>query len=65
MFSLEGYNTSRRAKKVYQYKSNKLVNEYPSVREASRKTGISVDWIGLCARGKREEAGGFLWKYEK
>jgi len=62
MFRIE--TGSRRAKKVYQYKSNKLVNEYPSVREASRKTKISKDEIGLCARGKREEAGGYEWRYE-
>ena len=40
-----------------------LINEFQSVAEASRMTGISKTCISRCCRGEREQTGGFLWKY--
>lgn len=53
------------SKIVLQYtKSNELVNEYPSIREAERQTNISSTHISLTCKGKRKSAGGYIWKYK-
>ena len=36
---------------------------YDSVSDVEMKTGISVQCIGLCCRGKLKTAGGYHWKY--
>lgn len=36
--------------------------EYPSVREASRKTGVNLGSISYCLNGKQKTAGGFHWQ---
>ena len=36
---------------------------YPSIAEASRKTGISGGLISLCCSGKRNYASGYVWEY--
>lgn len=41
----------------------KLVAQFISVAEASRKTGISKTSIAKCCRGERKSSGGFIWKY--
>lgn len=35
---------------------------YPSVREASRQTGVNQQNISSCLNGKRKSAGGFHWQ---
>lgn len=51
-------------KKVAQYdKENKLLNEYESISEASRKTGITITNISYCANGKRKSGGGYIWHF--
>lgn len=52
------------SKKVYQYKNNELINEYPSVSEAARITQLSEGHISACCRGVRKMHGGYTWKYE-
>ncbi len=42
----------------------KFVKEYESRGEASRITGISSGSIWLAMNGKRNYAGGFIWKYK-
>lgn len=57
-------NIARCSKKCYQYSlEGEYINEYPSVAEAKRITGIS-NIESVCA-GKRKKAGGFYWSYEK
>lgn len=53
-------------KRVTQYTvEGKALNEYPSVSEAAKITGISRDKISGCARGKSPKvAGGYIWRYE-
>ena len=46
-------------------KNNNFVNEYISIIEAQRKTGISNGSIGDCLHKRRKTAGGFKWKYKK
>lgn len=36
---------------------------YESVNDVESKTGISVQCVGLCCRGKLKTAGGYHWKY--
>jgi hypothetical protein len=54
----------KRRKKVGKYSLDfDFINEFKSVSEASRSTGISKTCISRCCRGEREQTGGFLWKY--
>ena len=47
--------------KMYDIKMN-LIAEFSSMSEASRKTGVWQQNISKCIAGKREQAGGFIWK---
>lgn len=76
-FCTQKYNTNygtciqRRAEKkskpVLQYtKDGKFVNEYPSMIEAERHTGIFSVHISKCCNNKphHRSAGGFIWKFK-
>lgn len=56
----------RRSRKgpVLQMFGDEIVGKYRSQREAVMKTGISQSCISNCLNGKRETAGGFMWRYE-
>lgn len=57
-------NIARCSKKCYQYTLDGLfVNEYPSVAEATRQTGINN--IQAVCKGYRQKAGGYKWSYIK
>lgn len=50
---------------VSQYdKKGRLWGVYGSVNEAARQNDISFSNIAKCARGERQTAGGYIWKYE-
>ena len=50
---------------VLQYtKNGEFVAEYPTAREAWKKTGISDTTIGNVCKGKGKTAGGFVWRYK-
>jgi hypothetical protein len=50
--------------KIKQYSiSGKLIKIYKSITEAAKKTKIHGVNISYCAKGKRNTAGGFIWKY--
>ena len=52
------------SKTVLQYDTTgDLIYEWPSLSEASRKTGIPLSNLWSCCIGKRKTAGGFVWKY--
>lgn len=52
-------------KGVCQFDKNlNLLNEFPSVRDAERKTGIHRSNITKCCKLKVKSAGGFIWKYK-
>ena len=55
-------------KKVYQYtKDGTFLQEYVSLREAERQTGVHASSIGhsIKGRGYSKSAGGYLWSYDK
>lgn len=59
-------NSITQSKVVYQFdKSGKLLAEYISVKEASRKTKISHSSIIKCCNKNLNSAGGYLWSYDK
>ena len=65
---LHGYKLGNKIpphqKKVIQLTlDNKNVEKYKSTAEASKITGIQQANISACARGKRKQAGGYIWKY--
>ena len=53
-------------KKIVQMSMNgEVIEEYLSLTEASRKTGVPCSNISNCCKGtyKRHSAGGYLWRY--
>lgn len=42
----------------------KQLNEFNSINEAFRQTGVGKDCISACVRGKQITSGGFKWKYK-
>ena len=52
------------SKKILQLtKSGEFIKEWPSAMEASRQLGIAQQSICSCCKGKRNYAGGYVWKY--
>lgn len=57
---------SHLSKSVYQISlSDKLLNEFSSVGEASRKLGLGRANISACCNGRRTTAGGYKWKFKQ
>lgn len=55
--------TESRSKKVVQYDINGgFISEYPSINEASRKTGIALSCIGRCCSGEFKQTHGYIFK---
>lgn len=51
-------------KPILQYDlDGNFLNYYPSIAEASRRTGIIVCTIQNCLAGRTQTAKGFIWKY--
>ena len=49
---------------INQYDLNgKFIASYEGIRDASAKTGVARCSISNVARGRRNKAGGFIWKY--
>lgn len=42
---------------------NEFLGEYPSIMEASRRTGVHFGGISRCCLGKRKSAGKYVWKF--
>jgi hypothetical protein len=60
---INGVNT-KMSKSVSQYSmSGELVNTFHSQHHAGRETGIQSQNINKCCSGKRNHAGGFIWRY--
>lgn len=58
------YPYKAKEKKVYQYTlEGKLICEYNSLREASRKNNISASNISCVCNGKQKTAYGYIWSY--
>ena len=55
-------NSSNKAIRQYDRDGN-FIQEFFSIKEAHRITGISDGAISAVAKGKRKTAGGFIWKY--
>ena len=53
------------SKQVLQFsKTGEFIAEYPSVREAERRTGCHNQSICKCCKGKLKSCGGYIWKYK-
>lgn len=51
-------------KPVLQYsKTGTLLREWSSLMEAEQSLNVSICHISSCCRGKRQSAGGYVWKY--
>jgi len=54
------------SKTTYQYDmKGVLIREWPSMGEAWRNTGISSSKICACCKGRKPQAGGFIWSYTR
>ena len=40
-----------------------IIKEYPSIKEVERQLGIASTNISQCCNGKRNTAGGYIWRY--
>jgi hypothetical protein len=40
------------------------ISEYPSIRDAERKTNVIRSNITKCCKLKVKSAGGFIWRYK-
>ena len=57
-------NIKYKSKAVSQYALNgEFVATYPSMCEASRRTGVEASNISACCGGKLKTAGGFKWQH--
>ena len=45
-------------------KNGNFINEYHSVSDATRKTGVHQGNICMVCRGKLKSTGGYVWKYK-
>lgn len=51
-------------KEVYQFsQDNVLIRKWESLTDASRECKINASNISMVCKGKRQSAGGFVWKY--
>lgn len=56
---------NKRSKGVFQYSmKGLLINEFYSMKEASRTTEVHQQNISKCCNGKRKSAGGFKWEFK-
>lgn len=61
--SHSGSNNGRsQAVRQYDLERN-FIAEYPTMTDASQKTGVGVAKISLVAKKQRKTAGGFIWEY--
>ena len=65
--AIHGTRTKRiaekRSQKVIQLDLNdNILNEFESMRQAERETGIKASGISACCNGKRKSAGRFKWR---
>lgn len=57
-------NRSDESKNVYQYTLNgEFIAEFPSIMEASRKTGLYFTGISQCCNGWIKKFKGYIWKF--
>jgi hypothetical protein len=61
--AMDNRHTGKFRKKVIQLKNGKLVNEYISLAEASRQTGIGYKMISRVACGERARTHGYEWSF--
>ena len=54
-----------RSKIVIQIKDGKTIEQFGSLLEAERKTGIDHSSISMCCRNKRHTAGTYKWAYKE
>lgn len=60
------YSFKSKAKPVCQYRiDGTFVAEYESACEAARSTGISNVQIGICCKGNKQQAGGYVWEFKQ
>lgn len=52
-------------KPIEQWLDGEVVESFPSISDASRKTGINLSSISSVCRGVYRSAGGYVWKFKK
>ena len=59
-------NKLTKGKAVNQFTTDGVfIAQYPTIRDATRQTGVDNTWISGCCRGKYgyKTAGGYVWRY--
>lgn len=58
------YQVLHNGKRVHQLsKDGLIINEFETIQEAERRTGVDNSHIRAVCKGRRKTAGGFLWKF--
>ena len=58
-------NNKRQAKPILQLNlDGEVIREWESTVEASRRLKISKMYILDCLKNRRDEAGGYIWRYK-
>jgi len=58
-------NNKRQAKPILQLNlDGEVIREWPSTIEVFRALKINKGYITDCMKGRREEAGGYKWRYK-
>jgi len=61
---LKMINNKGNSKPIYQLNdNNEVINQYPSISEASRQLKVSYQAISDCLKGKQQHSAGYRWKY--
>jgi len=55
---------ARKRKVVQLSLEGEVINEFSSVVQAARDTGVSKSGIAKTCRGLNKIAGGYIWKYD-
>lgn len=55
--------SAAKRKPVAMYDESKLLNIFPSAKDAEIMTGINRKNISMCCLNKRKHAGGYVWKF--
>lgn len=68
--AIHGTRTKRVAEKLSQKViqldlNDNVLNEFESMHQAERETGINATSISACCNGKRKSAGGYKWRRRK
>ena len=56
--------TPTKRKRIIQKENNVIINEFESICDASKQTGVNRCAISHCCNGRAKTAGGYTWQFK-